>query len=158
MIIGAFGLGIASILGYEINTTSVNSQEITTTSVENREFISDDLFGLHMFFFGAGNYGGMTNLQMEETWELDYEDKYVNWTGFVKNIDEGLFSGLTILVCKEPITGPVLSADAAVKMKKSEKDKLTNYGVGDVISFQARLDDYGDIMKTFYLEDGIVIE
>ena len=118
-----------------------------------KEFISESLFELHSVWFR----GRMSDLQKEELWESRYKEKYVNWTGFVKSIDKGMLGGYSLLVIIRP-DPYAFSADASIKMRKDQVDKLRKYSEGEGINFQAQLDGYGDILEYFYLKDGIIID
>ena len=148
-----FAFGIIISFCEETTEQTYKIKETQQIQTPQKDFISESLFELHSVWFR----GRMTDLQKEELWKDQYQGKYVNWTGSVKSIDKRMLGRYTLLVVIKTNSYTIF-ADASIKIKKSEADKLMKYSVWDKIDFQAQLDGYGDILEYFYLKEGIIIE
>lgn len=84
-----------------------------------------------------------TSLQKEDKFNTDYKNKYVEWSGEVVSVSEGLFGGYTISIKHCPNT---FTSDVLVEMKDSEKDKLLKLIQGDQVTYRAKMSSYGDIL------------
>lgn len=141
-----------SSFAYYSGTSSGNIQAASTPLSQNT-YISHELRTLHNIFFE----GQLTDLQKKELWK-EYEDKYVKWYGYVRQIDKaGVFeSGDYVVLVNIDSPDRSFSGDASVFMDEDQGSALLRYSPGDAIYFEAKLVAYHDLLSYFELQDGII--
>lgn len=93
-----------------------------------------------------------TELQKDEEWK-NLKGKRVQWSGYVSEISEGLFSSLTLQVKMNPST---FTSDVLIDLKRSEKEKVKKLSKDMYVTFTGTLDRWGSILP-ITMKDGELV-
>ncbi len=124
-------------LNKEVTETSTQTIQEETTKAMSREYVSVDFYDLYFDF--VSSYSELTDFQKEEQFK-EYEGKYINGSGIVKDVDTVFLSDDILVKIMNP-ENEFLTA-GRVYFKSSEKEGLLNIGVYDDINFEGRIDGY----------------
>ncbi|MEI7684843.1 MAG: hypothetical protein WCL32_07425 [Planctomycetota bacterium] len=100
-----------------------------------------------------GSSSGFTNLQKEQQWET-FRGKQVRWSGIVADVREGIFGGITLDVKMEATT---FRSDLMIELEDGQKALAALYKKGDPVTFEAILDNWGNILP-FSLRKGQILD
>jgi len=109
--------------------------------VANREYVDISCADFSQKF---GMSSDLTNLQREELFKSTYKNKYVDWSGEVAHIDNS-FGMLSVQI---KCLSSTFVSDAIVSFPESEKEKLLGLSEGQQIHFEARLENWGELLAT----------
>lgn len=90
-----------------------------------------------------------SELQKDEEWKK-LKGKKVQWSGFVSEVSNGLFGGLSLQIKMNPST---LTSDLIIDLKRSEKEKASKLSKNMYVTFVGILDEWGSLLP-ISLKDG----
>lgn len=130
-----------------------NVEETTQPTPPQKEFTSKTYDDLWKVFNPDSKY---TDLQKEQFFNENFKNKYVEWTGTVKDVDASILNNLKLYI-EQRSKGDFDfdGGDLIIYMNKNQYDELIRLSKGDVVTYSARMDSFVDLMGfTFYLKEG----
>jgi hypothetical protein len=94
-----------------------------------------------------------TDLQKDAAWP-QFKGQRIVWTGKVRAIADGWFSGFTLQV---KMNRDTFTSDLLIRLKPSEKSKAMQLEEGDTVTFTGILDSWGTLLP-ITLDDGEIIK
>ena len=83
-----------------------------------------------------------TTLQKDYKFETQFKGEYIQWTGIVSSIKESWGSySLHVKHCSSTFT-----SDITIEMTDDQKNNLLKYREGDKITYQAKLNRFGEFL------------
>lgn len=135
----------------EENSSDTTQQDLikeTKNKPSSEEQIEISIDELESIF---GYYSDLTEIQKEEKYETEYEDKLIKTSIVVDKIGEASLFFLTgDYVVREMYGAPSYSeysSRVAAFFSSSEKDKLLNANIGDTIIFTGKLSGYNSRLE-----------
>jgi len=141
---------IIGIIGAIFSEDTANGTNIQTNdnSQPTKEYTDKGVYDLWVDFISRDS--PLTDLQKEKNFK-QYKNKWIKSSGEVDKIDEVGFGSNNIVVGIASPEEFSFSRAATLYFDESYKSQLINYGVGDEISFEGRIEQYSGLM-------GIVIK
>lgn len=123
------------------NTSSDSNTQTTNNQPPAKEYTDKDIYDLWFDFLS--NDSPYTDLQKEEQFK-QYKNKWIKSSGVVSEIAEVPLSSSIAVVIESP-DNPYLRS-ATLYFDGSYKDALVNYGIGEEINFEGKIENYNSIM------------
>jgi len=151
----AMGFAMANDMATQATETqpTQNVEETTQPTPPQKEFTSKTYDDLWKVFNPDSKY---TDLQKEQFFNENFKNKYVEWTGTVKDVDASILNNLKLYI-EQRSKGDFDfdGGDLIIYMNKNQYDELIRLSKGDVVTYSARMDSFVDLMGfTFYLKEG----
>jgi len=155
------GLATSSSNSKSSNSDSTQTQSIAETqkitpNEPEKVYIVKTYNELWSIFSPDSTY---TDLQKENIFDEEYKNKYVKWTGRVKDVDTSLFDNL-ILRIEHRYKGQFdyYGGDMTIYMNADQYDRLAELSKGEEVTYSAKFTRFSGFMGVeFYLEDGELI-
>lgn len=148
IIIFAFGFVIST----SVNMTDNKNVKSSNRIIESKQYINENIYDLWITFISRSST--LTDLQKEEEFKK-YNNKLIKSSGIISSIDEVGFGSSNIVVGIESPENPYLMA-GTLYFDGSYKNQLINYGIGDEINFEGRIETYNSLMGII-IKDTVLI-